>query len=188
MSLTDQRVLCLLFDGVEELELVAPVDLLRRAGLHVTLASLSTPTVIGRSGIAIAADALIDALDISTFDVLLIPGGPGIAAVRAEGRAASFAAEFAEHGKWIAAICAAPLVLHDAKLLEGKNFCAHGSAHELLSYSNSQAVVIDGRMVTSMGAGTAIEFGLALIEQLLDQDAAAEVAQAIHWQSPNFLT
>lgn len=175
------RVLCLLADGFEEIETVAPVDVLRRAGLEVVLASIRGQTCLtGRSGIKIEADAVLESVNPSDFDVLFIPGGPGVHALRMDGRAARLAGQFYRDGKRVAAICAAPTVLSDAGLLEGRRFTAHFSVRdELPQMLASERVVVDGRIITARGAGTALEFGLALIAVLLGQPKAEEIARSI---------
>ncbi|MFM8720215.1 MAG: DJ-1/PfpI family protein, partial [Chthoniobacterales bacterium] len=107
-----KRVLCLVADGVEELELIAPVDVLRRAGAEVVMAAVGEGIhLTGRNGITLHADALLGDLDPGTFDLLLIPGGAAVTKLRADGRPADLAARFAGEGKPVAAICAGPLVL-----------------------------------------------------------------------------
>ena len=175
-----KRVLCLLVDGFEEIEALTPVDLLRRAGAEVVLASLAPGRhVTGRCQITVHADALLaDTVD-EPFDLLLIPGGPGVAALRADGRPARLAADFARAGKPVAAICAAPTVLADAGLLAGKRFTAHFSVYdELPSALPAERVVEDGLLITSRGAGTAFDFGLALVRRLFGAERAKEVAES----------
>lgn len=173
------RVLCLLVDGFEEIELVTPVDLLRRAGIEVVVASLLRKTAVGRSGIRVEADASLASLDAGRFDLLLIPGGPGVEKLRKDGRAAMLAREFVAAGKPVAAICAAPLVLMDAGLLDGRRFTVHQSVRENLPGALDERVVEDGLLITSRGAGTAMDFGLALVARLAGQNAADHVAEQI---------
>lgn len=178
-----KRVLCLLVNGFEEIETIAPVDLLRRAGANVVLASLSGEKwVTGRCEVTVRADAaLADVMD-QEFDLLLIPGGPGVKALRADGRAAQLARRYAQAGKPVAAICAAPTVLADAGLLTGRRFTAHFSVHgELPQALANERVVEDGNLITSRGAGTAVEFGLALVRKLFGDGASQETAKAIMW-------
>ena len=175
-----KRVLCLLVDGFEEVEALAPVDLLRRAGAEVVLASLAPGRLVtGRCQIAVQANAaLADVMD-ESFDLLFIPGGPGVAALRADGRPARLAAAFAKAGKPVAAICAAPTVLADAGLLAGKRFTAHFSVYgELPAALPAERVVEDGLLITSRGAGTAFDFGLALVRRLFGEAQAKEVAES----------
>jgi len=175
------RVLCLLFPGFEEIETLTPVDLLRRAGAEVVLASLSGEQAItGRCQVTIQADAALHDVASQPFDLLLIPGGPGVKALRNDGRPAALAKAFAQAGKPVAAICAAPTVLADAGLLAGRRYTAHFSVHEELPQALAgERVVEDGLLITSRGAGTALEFGLALVRRLFSLAKADEVARAI---------
>jgi 4-methyl-5(b-hydroxyethyl)-thiazole monophosphate biosynthesis len=175
------RVLCLLFPGFEEIETLAPVDLLRRAGAEVVLASLDGERLVtGRCGVTVQADAALAEAAGGNFDLLLLPGGPGVKAVRADGRAAKLAQAHAGAGKPVAAICAAPTVLADAGLLAGRRYTAHFSVHEELPLALAgERVVEDGPVITSRGAGTALDFGLALVRRLFGEPKAREVAAAI---------
>lgn len=184
-----KKVLALITHGVEEIEAVTPFDLLRRAGVEVTVSALGAGAdlvVRGRGGIALLADASFEALAgtpedfgalAEKFDALMIPGGPGSFALREDGRAARLAAAFAAKGKIVAAICAAPLILKDAGLLEGRRVSAHFCAWEEIPAANNCArTELDGNVLTSRGPGTAFDFGLALAELLAGKSAAARVA------------
>jgi 4-methyl-5(b-hydroxyethyl)-thiazole monophosphate biosynthesis len=176
-----KRVLCLLVSGFEEIEAVAPIDLLRRAGAEVTIASLTGEKLVtGRCGVTVQADAALADVAAQEFDLLLIPGGPGVKALRSDGRPAQLARAYALAGKPVAAICAAPTGLADAGLLAGRRFTAHFSVKEELPQALArERVVEDGNLITSRGAGTAVEFGLALVQRLFGAGAAEEVAKAI---------
>ena len=154
-----KRVLCLLFPGFEEIETIALIDLLRRAGVEVVVASLTGDKLVtGRCSVTMQADVAEQ-----EFDLLLIPGGPGIKAVREDGRAAKLAQKYSQAGKPVAAICAAPKVLKNAGLLAGKRFTSHaGGLPELPESQVQERVVEDGSLITSRGAATSVEFGLAL--------------------------
>jgi len=162
--------------------MITPVDLLRRAGAEVWLMSLTGRLAVrGRCDVVVQADRLLEAgAEVAHFDLLLIPGGPGVKALRADGRAAQLARLFVQQGKLIGAICAAPTVLADAGLLEGRRFTAHFSVHgELPQALGTERVVEDGPLLTSRGAGTALDFGLALVRRLFGETKAAEIAAAI---------
>jgi 4-methyl-5(b-hydroxyethyl)-thiazole monophosphate biosynthesis len=174
------RVLCILADGFEEIEAVTPIDLLRRAGVEVILAGLNSFEITGRSGITLRVEHRLDEDLGSDFALLLLPGGPAVTALRADGRAAKLAAEFTAAHKWVAAICAAPTILQDAGLLEGLHFTAHDSTlPELPTADLTQAVIQDGLIITSRGAGTALAFGLHLVEVLTDATTRQRIASAI---------
>jgi len=174
-------VLTVLAAGFEEIEAVSPIDLLRRAGVEVTVASLAPDLqVIGRSGILLRADVSLAEVIQQTFDCLLLPGGPGVKHLRADPRIVQLVHRHAASGSWIAAICAAPTVLLDAGLLAGRRFTAHPSvASELPAALSAERVVQDGRIITSRGAGTAVDFGLAVVEALQGKARAEEVRRAI---------
>ncbi len=176
------RVLCPLAPGFEEIETVAPVDLLRRAGAEVVLAALTPERwVAGRCGVVVQADAFLSEAEGQHWDLLLIPGGPGVSALRADGRAARWARALVDAGRPVAAICAAPTVLADAGLLSaGRRFTAHFSVQgELPQAMANERVVVDGLLITARGAGTAVEFGLALVRRLFGEAKAVEIAAAI---------
>jgi len=176
-----KRVLCLLAPGFEEIETVTPIDLLRRAGAEVVVASLNGErSVIGRSQLTLKADVALADVQDEDFDLLLVPGGPGVKALRADGRPAKLAETFYRAGKIIAAICAAPAVLKDAHLLENRKFTAHFSVYEELPDALAQErVVRDGTILTSRGAGTAVDFGLAVVQTLFGAEKSNEIARAI---------
>lgn len=176
-----KRVLCLLVPGFEEIETVSPVDLLRRAGAEVVLASVNGERSIkGRCEMILQADASLADVMSEPFDLLLLPGGPGVKALRADGRPAQLARQYAAANKPIAAICAAPTVLADAGLLADRRYTAHFSVNEELPLAMSGArVVEDGDVITSRGAGTALDFGLALVKRLFGDARAREVAESI---------
>jgi 4-methyl-5(b-hydroxyethyl)-thiazole monophosphate biosynthesis len=173
--------LVLIADGFEEIEAIAPVDLLRRAGVEVTVASLAEqPHVTGRCGITMHADTALSAVGGRLFDLLFLPGGPGVKNLRADPRVDTVVKSHAAEGKWVAAICAAPTVLNAAGLLEGRRYTAHFSvAGELPNILADQRVVADGKILTSRGAGTALDFGLMLVEKLVSADKARDIARSI---------
>ncbi|MFQ3578056.1 MAG: DJ-1 family glyoxalase III [Verrucomicrobiia bacterium] len=174
-------VLAIIPEGFEEIELITPVDLLRRAGSEVVLAGLTNHLkVSGRCGISLNLDHQLAALTPETFGLLLLPGGPGVRVLREDGRAQSLAKQFLDSDRWVAAICAAPSLLFDAGLLVGKRFTAHSSVAEISPGALlEEEVVVDGRVVTSRGAGTALPFGLQLVAILHGAEKAHEIARAI---------
>jgi 4-methyl-5(b-hydroxyethyl)-thiazole monophosphate biosynthesis len=174
-------VLAILPEGFEELEAVAPIDLLRRAGTEVTVAALGeTIHVTGRNALTLHADTTLTAAGETLFDLLFLPGGPGVKHLRADPRVRAAVLRHDRAGRRLAAICAAPTVLHDAGLLEGRRYTAHFSvADELPAILANERVVADGRLLTSRGAGTAIDFGLFLVETLFSPEKSREVARSI---------
>lgn len=176
----NKSVLCLLASGFEEIETITPIDLLRRASVDVTVAALGESLLVkGRSDITVQADILLEQVDIGAFDLLLLPGGPGVKGMREDGRPAALARQFAAAGKTVTAICAAPTVLHDAGLLAGKAYTSHFSVRNELTEAREDRVVADSGVITSRGAGTALDFGLELVRELCGPEKAAEIAASI---------
>jgi 4-methyl-5(b-hydroxyethyl)-thiazole monophosphate biosynthesis len=174
-------VLAILAEGFEEIEAVAPIDLLRRAGADVTIAAQGDGIhVIGRSNLAMHADTTLAAVGERLFDCVFLPGGPGVKSLRADPRVADTVLRHAQAGRWVAAICAAPTVLNAVGLLEHRRYTAHFSvAAELPAILANERVVADGKILTSRGAGTAIDFGLFLIEKLFSPERSAEIGRSI---------
>jgi 4-methyl-5(b-hydroxyethyl)-thiazole monophosphate biosynthesis len=174
-------VLVILADGFEEIEAVTPIDVLRRAGAQVTIAALGDGIhVTGRNGLTIHADATLTATAAAMFDCVLLPGGPGVGRLREDPRVLDLVGKHNGRGGWIGAICAAPVVLKSAGALDGRRHTAHFSvAQELPEALLNERVVVDGRLITSRGAGTSLDFGLMLVEKLFSRDVAAEIARSI---------
>ena len=177
------RILVPLAEGFEEIEAVTIVDVLRRAGLDVTVAGLSPGPVRGGHGIPIVPDAALDELELGRFDVLVCPGGqPGTRNLMADERVLALAREMHGRGRLTAAICAAPLVLHKAGILRGVDVTAHPSARGELSGArvlSEPRVLRSGSVLTSQGAGTALEFALELVGELVGPAKAEELARAM---------
>ena len=184
-----KKVLALITHGVEEIEAVTPFDLLSRAEIGLTISAIGVSEnllVRGRSGLEIKADVSFETLapapnDYATlaeqFDALLIPGGPSSFELLKDGRAAALAAAFHRQGKLIAAICAAPLILNAAGILEGKRVSAHACTwEEIHAAKNCARTETDGNVLTSRGPATAFDFGLALVEALSGKSVAARIA------------
>lgn len=174
-----KRVLCILEQGFEEIEAVTPVDLLRRAGVEVVMAAVSSLEVVGKNGICLKADVVLEDMDVGGFDALFLPGGPAVMELRKNSAVLDLIRRFDREGKWIAAICAAPLLLKDGGILEGKAFTAHFSTSQELPESRGERVVFEGNLLTSRGAGTALEFGLVFVEKLMGQAVAEEVSVSV---------
>jgi 4-methyl-5(b-hydroxyethyl)-thiazole monophosphate biosynthesis len=176
------RVLVPLAPGFEEIEAVTVVDLLRRAGIEVHTASLEGPQVTGSHGITVVADVAFDAARDGNYDMIVLPGGmPGAQHLGADPRVISLLRRMAADRRYLAAICAAPSVLARAGLLAERAATSFPGFLDADSAPGIQlrddAVVVDGRVVTSRGAGTAMEFGLVLIE-LLEGATVREQVQA----------
>ncbi len=175
------KVVVLLAEGFEEVEAIAPVDLLRRAGIEVVTASITTDkNVMGSHGIPVTADTTMDQLE-GTADALFLPGGlKGTENLKSSEKVAELIKEYLNDGKYLTAICAAPTVYGMMGLLKGKKAtCYPGNEEKLLGAEwtgEDVKVAVDGQFITSRGMGTAIDFGLKLIEVLISKEKADEIA------------
>lgn len=155
-------------EGFEEIEAVTVVDVLRRAGLEITTISITgNREVMGAHKIPIITDELFEYVDHQGADLLILPGGmPGTNNLAAHRKLGDLLVKHHMQEKWLAAICAAPSVLGGLGLLKGKNAtCYPGFEPQLEGAIISHAPVVqDGHVVTSRGAGTALEFALKLVE------------------------
>ena len=174
-------VLVILMNGFEEIEAIAPIDLLRRAGARVITASITPEqTVTGRSNIPVLADTTLAIAAQQTYDLIFLPGGPGVKHLRNDHRIIPLLQAHVAAGKPVAAICAAPLVLLDAGLLASRRYTAFpATANELPAILHDQRVVEDGPIITSRGAGTALDAGYAMIARLFGAEKAAEIKRGI---------
>ena len=177
------QILFLMADGFEETEFVTPFDYLQRAGIDVALASVSGNTeVVGAHGLAIATDFALSGVDSAAFDGVLLPGGgPGVKNLKASAEVEKVIHEFNDKGKWIFAICAAPLVLSKAGILTDKTVtCFPGCEGELVCKKFVEdRVVVDGHIVTSRGAGTAEEFAFECIAQLGGRELSEKIRKQV---------
>ena len=174
------KVLVLLAQGCEELEAITVIDLLRRAGIEVVTAGLQTGAVTASRGTVLVPDSTLDTELDQTFDMVVLPGGlPGARYLEEDRRVRDLLLHQASAGRYVAAICAAPKVLAVAGLLDGKRATAYPGALLAADFPRmtllSDAVVVDGRVVTSRGPGTAMDFALSLIEQLMGESCRRHV-------------
>ena len=172
--------LVILTDDFEEIEALTPIDILRRAEVEVTVASRTgSLDVKGRSGIQVRAERLL--ADVAgKFDLIILPGGPGHKALRTDNRILELVRRQAAEGRWIGAICSAPIVLKDAGIIKGTRLTGHFSIlEEMPNLLENEDVVIDGTIVTSRGAGTSVPFALALVEKLCGYEKALKIAHSI---------
>lgn len=165
------KVLIPLAQGCEELEAVTVIDILRRAGIQVITAGLETGPVRASRGTVLLPDATLDDALENEFDMIVLPGGmPGSEHLKNDKRVIASLQKAAAEGKYIAAICAAPMALHAADLLQGKKATSFSGVLDAMpgshTYMNDR-VVVDGRIVTSKGPGTAMDFALTLVELLV---------------------
>ena len=175
-------VYMLLGTGFEETEAIAPLDLLRRAGVEVLTVGLNGKVIYGSHGIGVEADIEIGQMDLTNLEMIILPGGlGGVASIRAC-QAAMDAVRFAWcNGKYTAAICAGPTVLADLGITEGKNATCYPGCEGQMGSANivRSAAVTDGKLITGASAGCAVPFGLALIQVLKGREEAERIAKQI---------
>ena len=173
----------LLGTGFEETEAIAPLDLLRRAGLDVATVGINGKTIYGSHGIGIEADLELHQMDLTNLEMNVLPGGlRGVASIQASAPALD-AVRFAwDNGKYVAAICAAPTILASLGITDGKKATCYPGCENQMGTAQmvpNAAAVTDGRLITGTSAGCAVAFGLALITALKGQQAADAIAQQI---------
>lgn len=172
-----RKVLVILAQGCEEIEAVTVIDILRRAGIEVTSAGLDDLPVLASRGVMLLADTTLDLAQHQDFDMIVLPGGqPGTDNLKADKRLAALLQQMAQQGKYLAAICAAPSVLA-AGLLDGRKATCYPTCLDGYPKVNLQtaAVVEDGKIITSRGPGTAMDFALTLVERLAGKAKRLEV-------------
>ncbi len=176
------RVAIILAEGFEELEAIAIIDVLRRAGIEVVSSGLTDGPVSSARKVKVIPDAVIDELKSDDFDMLVLPGGlPGSDNLNADTRVRDLIRDFHNKGKVTGAICAAPYVLANAGVLEGKHATSYPSFKEKLGNVayEEKTVVTDGNIMTSRGPGTAICFGLAIVERFLGPEKSLQIKEAM---------
>ena len=173
---TQPTVLVPLANGVEEMEAVIIVDVLRRAQWSVTTAGVDEGTITASRGVRLVPDKPWSAVEPADFDILMIPGGgPGVDRLLADGRVVDAVRAFDQAGKRIGAVCAGPLVLQAAGILADRKITCHPGVADRLTVTPRlpERVVVDGRLVTSQGPGTSFEFALTMV-RLVDGAAKAD--------------
>ena len=176
-------VYMLLGTGFEETEAIAPLDLLRRAGVEIATVGINGKVVYGSHGIGIEADLELHQMDLTTLEMIILPGGlGGVASIKASEQAMN-AVRFAyENEKYVAAICAGPTILAQLGITDGKRATCFPSCTDQMGNARMQenaAAVTDGRIITGTSAGCAIPFGLQLVAALKGPEAADAIAKQI---------
>lgn len=176
-------VYCFLADGFEELEAIAPVDMLKRAGTEVITVGVTGKTVTGSHSIPFVADITADEISLTEeLQAVILPGGmPGTLNLEKSDKVQQ-AIDFAvANGKYVCAICAAPSILGHKGLLKGKKATAFPGFEKDLEGAtvNGDFVVTDGKFITAKGAGVATEFGLEIVRCLVGEEKSAEIRNTI---------
>ncbi len=180
------KVLVPLAQGCEEIEAVTVIDILRRAGIDVTCAGLDAHPVRASRGTMLIPDTTLDAALKQKFDMIVLPGGqPGTNHLKADARIIALLQLMAQQDKYVAAICAAPAVLAAAGVLDGKHAtCFPGSLDAFAKVRQQTASVVeDGKLITSRGPGTAMDFALTLVERLAGKARRQEVEGGLQRQA-----
>lgn len=176
-------VYMLLGTGFEELEAVAPLDLLRRAGVQVLTVGVTGKTVYGAHGIGIEADIVIDEIDLTNMEMIILPGGLGSVTSAQASKPAQDALKFAwDNGKFVASICAGPTVLASLGITDGRNATCYPGCEGNMGSANiaaDKACVRDGMLITGASPGCAVQFGMALVEALKGEDAVKDVEKQV---------
>lgn len=174
-----KKALLILAEGAEEMETVISADVLRRAGIDVTIAGLTgcSPVKCSRNVVIVPDKSLDEASSYSPYDVIVLPGGlQGAESLAASPAVGKLLKEQEKSGRLVAAICAAPIALKSHGIGHGKALTSHPSKKDDLSKGDykyrEERVVVDGQLITSRGPGTTFEFALAIVEKLENKSAA----------------
>ena len=170
-----------LAEGFEEVEALAPLDLIRRAGLEIKTVGVGSKVIVGSHGIPVTADITADELSDSAPDMIILPGGmPGTKNLDASETVHKAIADAVKNDAYICAICAAPMILGKLGFVRGKNAVCYPGFEEYLDGATvpDKKVVRDGKIITAKGMGAAIEFGLAIVSALKDEKTAEALAVA----------
>ena len=185
---TDATVAIMLADGFEEVEALAVADVLYRAGVRSDLISVTDARHVTSShGIRVVADLMLEDVDLSAYTLLFLPGGmPGTLGLKATPAIQTEVLRRADAGQPVAAICAAPSILAELGMLEGRQATSNPGFVGVLAEHGAQvsqaAVVTDGPVITSRGMGTAIDFGLEIVRHYLGEEAVDDVKAKIVYQ------
>ncbi len=167
-----KKVALFLAEGFEEGESLETIDILRRCGIQCDSISIGSKTVTGSHGICVVADALISETDLNTYDMIVLPGGlPGAEYLKNDKTVIETIQQFNQQGKYIAAICAAPMALKQANITTGRTLTSYPSEKyaqlfQDANYITDKLVVIDGNLITSQGPATVFPFAYTLAEIL----------------------
>lgn len=175
-------VYMLLGTGFEETEAIAPLDLMRRAGIEVKTVGLNGKTILGSHKIPVVADLEIHQLDVSDAEMIVLPGGlRGVASISACDAALAAVRQVWDAGRYVAAICAAPTILAKLGITDGRRATCYPGCEDQMGSAimAEEAAVTDGKCITGTSAGCAVPFGLALIEALKGAEQARAIAGQI---------
>lgn len=182
-----KTIFVFLAEGFEEIEALAPIDILRRAGLAVkTVSVMEEQVVAGAHGVPVVADVMFDEINPEDAEMILLPGGlPGATNLDAHEGLGQMILDFAEAAKPLAAICAAPLVFGNRGLLNGKKATCYPGFETYLQGAEYTAALVekDGNFITGKGPGAAMEFAFAIVEKYCGIDKVKELKQGMMIQA-----
>jgi 4-methyl-5(b-hydroxyethyl)-thiazole monophosphate biosynthesis len=176
------RVAVVLADGFEEVEAMSIIDVLRRAEIETVVAGLHDGHIMSARKVKVVPDTVIDSVKTDDFDMLVLPGGqPGADNLNGDARVKELIKSFDGKRKWIGAICAAPIALAGAGILQGKRVTSYPTYKDKLGnvVYEEKAVVEDGNILTSRGPGTALDFALAIVERLVSKEKSQKIKEAM---------
>ena len=168
--------------GFEEIEAISIIDICRRAGIEVIIAGVDDVIVTGANGITIVTQVSVDIIEVSDFDMIVLPGGAaGTDILSSNETVQKLLKEFKEQDKFISAICAAPYALHTAGVLNYNYTCYPSFENKIRldGFSESEKVIIDGKVITSRGPGTAMCFALEIVKVLTNEKTYQEVKDGL---------
>ncbi len=173
-----KKIVIVLAEGFEEIEAVTPIDILRRAGVSVVLAGLSSTTVTGAHNITITCDTTLSSILHKSFDGIILPGGAtGTSNLCQSTKLIEKIHQMDRDNKLIAAVCAAPQVLDLAGALNEKKYTCYPGAEEKIIHGEriDEPVVIDGNVITGRSVGSTLDFSLGIVEELLNASTSTEI-------------
>jgi len=178
----NKELIVFLAEGLEEIEAITSIDILRRAGVDVTTVSLDNTKVHGSHEVDIIADEKLDNIVTEEYDGVVLPGGmPGSANLRDDKRVIKILEKMYQKDKLIAAICAAPLALIEAGVVKDGHFTIHhGMEDKIELNSTGDRITVDNNIITAKGPGVAIEFGFNIVEKLIGTDKVKELNEGIY--------
>lgn len=178
-----KKAVVFLADGFEDMEALAPIDILRRGEIDVTIAGVTGMQVVSSHNVKVTAEKDVKDIKADDYDAVICPGGmPGAANLRDSNDVIDIVKTAYQQGKIVAAICAAPMVLEKAGILSGKDFTMYPGMQnyaESGNYKNDKLVVKDGNIITGAGPAAAFKFGLEILESLQGREKAQQIANGM---------
>ncbi len=176
------KIIVAISNGFEEIETISIIDICRRANIDVTIASAENIAIVGAHNITIIADTMIDTIHPNEFDMIVLPGGlPNAYTLADNKKVQELLQVMKKNKKYIGAICAAPFALHTAGVLN-QNYTCYPSFEKKIrenGYDKNKNVVVDGKVITSRGPGTAMSFALEIVNTLCGKERYEEVKKAL---------